>query len=289
MVSPELVPQDELTQQIQNPEDTLQSEKEELIDQVDQVNFANDASSEITRKLIVAAGALWVANKLVKSTTKKSILQNIIDAIMKLNGSVVKNFAFGREDPNAVYGLYEIVDDRPKLIANSTNKNDLFKKRSELVAKVTRKIPKYVVRKVSNLWTFAAKSDDLFSQDEREIAGFQLFDAIRCLEKYAKNKKQKDIFLDLYRNAEDAMDSIDVKAMNFTELEDAETSWVPPEELFAKGSSREIADEVHKSHDSLRSGMACLNFYLNRGGENIPDDRRKVIEEAKELLREMYN
>jgi len=76
--------------------------------------------------------------------------------------------------------------------------------------------------------------------------------------------------------------------INFGDLNDAETKWTPPEGMFSDWSAEDIAKEVHKSHDTLKSGMACLNFYLNRGGDNVPDNRKKVIEDAKELLRDMY-
>jgi len=60
----------------------------------------------------------------------------------------------------------------------------------------------------------------------------------------------------------------------------------PPEGLFAKGSAEEIANWAWKAHKGdLKSAMASLNFYINRGGKKLPPDQEAKIEKAKELLR----
>lgn len=71
--------------------------------------------------------------------------------------------------------------------------------------------------------------------------------------------------------------------------QDVDTKWKPSEGLFESGSAKQIAEEEFKGHKDLKSAMASINFYLNRGGDNINEDRRKIIEKAKELLRNKYN
>jgi hypothetical protein len=63
--------------------------------------------------------------------------------------------------------------------------------------------------------------------------------------------------------------------------------------VFANGSAAEIAEAVLAAareegpDDSLeRRAMAKLTFYENRAGKNLSDERRAVIEEAKQLVRE---
>jgi hypothetical protein len=34
--------------------------------------------------------------------------------------------------------------------------------------------------------------------------------------------------------------------------------------------------------------MSMLTFYINRAGKNLPADRRKVLEDAKDELRKAY-
>jgi hypothetical protein len=34
--------------------------------------------------------------------------------------------------------------------------------------------------------------------------------------------------------------------------------------------------------------MSMLNFYINRAGRNLPDSRKRVLEQAKDELRRLY-
>jgi Protein of unknown function (DUF3175) len=53
----------------------------------------------------------------------------------------------------------------------------------------------------------------------------------------------------------------------------------------AKTIARELASRK-VSPKGPSSGMRMLNFYINRAGKNLPPKRLKVLENAKELLRE---
>lgn len=38
----------------------------------------------------------------------------------------------------------------------------------------------------------------------------------------------------------------------------------------------------------FRSAMAMLNFYINRAGKSLPEERRAILEQAKEELQRLY-
>jgi len=62
----------------------------------------------------------------------------------------------------------------------------------------------------------------------------------------------------------------------------------PDEGLFKKGAST-IARELASKEVSPKgpgSGMRMLTFYINRAGHNLPENRKKVLERAKVLLKE---
>jgi hypothetical protein len=68
-------------------------------------------------------------------------------------------------------------------------------------------------------------------------------------------------------------------------LSDTKTKKHPPEGLFDSGSPKKIADWALSSHNgNLRKAMASLNFYLNRGGSNIPGDQKERVQKAKDIL-----
>jgi hypothetical protein len=43
---------------------------------------------------------------------------------------------------------------------------------------------------------------------------------------------------------------------------------------------------TRKKSDSYRSAMSMLTFYINRAGKNLPESQKKILEKAKEILRE---
>ncbi len=66
--------------------------------------------------------------------------------------------------------------------------------------------------------------------------------------------------------------------------------------VFEKDDPKEIAASLKRSADKsekrkaepFRSAMSMLTFYINRAGKNLPADRKKVLEEAKDELRRAY-
>ncbi|WP_338243237.1 DUF3175 domain-containing protein [Aurantiacibacter hainanensis] len=67
--------------------------------------------------------------------------------------------------------------------------------------------------------------------------------------------------------------------------------------VFTKDDPREVAKSLKRSaeqsdrrkSDPYRSAMSMLTFYINRAGDNLDKDQRKVLEDAKDELRKLYD
>lgn len=68
------------------------------------------------------------------------------------------------------------------------------------------------------------------------------------------------------------------------------------EGIFTSGSAKEIAASLkasaeksdRKKSSPYQSAMSMLNFYENRAGSNLPADRKKILERAKDELRKLF-
>ena len=68
------------------------------------------------------------------------------------------------------------------------------------------------------------------------------------------------------------------------------------EGVFALASPRRIAESLKRSAESstrrkaspFQSAMSMLNFYLNRAGKSLSDERKRVLNDAKAELRRLY-
>jgi hypothetical protein len=66
--------------------------------------------------------------------------------------------------------------------------------------------------------------------------------------------------------------------------------------VFEKDSPKAIAASLKRSAEAsqrrksspFRSAMSMLTFYINRAGDNLPADRRRVLEAAKDELRTAF-
>ena len=66
--------------------------------------------------------------------------------------------------------------------------------------------------------------------------------------------------------------------------------------VFKHGDPHEVALSLKRSaeHSKRRKGtpyqsaMSMLNFYINRAGKNLPQKRKRVLERAKDALREAF-
>jgi len=67
--------------------------------------------------------------------------------------------------------------------------------------------------------------------------------------------------------------------------------------IFTKDDPHAIAlslkNSARRSHrrkgTPYQSAMSMLNFYINRGGKNLPEKQLQVLEKAKEELKEVFH
>ena len=67
-------------------------------------------------------------------------------------------------------------------------------------------------------------------------------------------------------------------------------------DVFTLKDPKEIALSLKKSAEQSKrrkgtpyqSAMSMLNFYINRAGKNLPDERKRILEQAKAELRELF-
>ncbi|TIT63949.1 MAG: DUF3175 domain-containing protein [Mesorhizobium sp.] len=68
------------------------------------------------------------------------------------------------------------------------------------------------------------------------------------------------------------------------------------EHVFESDDPKKIAASLKRSAEHshrrkaepFQSAMSMLNFYINRAGRNLPAARKKVLEDAKDELREAF-
>ena len=69
------------------------------------------------------------------------------------------------------------------------------------------------------------------------------------------------------------------------------------EGAFAQTSARKIAESLKRSAEQSRrrragpyqSAMSMLNFYINRAGKNLPAARKRLLNQAKDELRKLFD
>jgi hypothetical protein len=67
--------------------------------------------------------------------------------------------------------------------------------------------------------------------------------------------------------------------------------------VFKSRSPRKIAASLKRSAEHsrrrksspYRSAMSMLTFYINRAGRDLPEGRRRVLEKAKDELRDLFD
>lgn len=66
--------------------------------------------------------------------------------------------------------------------------------------------------------------------------------------------------------------------------------------VFKSKDPRKVAKSLKRSSDSskrkkgtpLQSAMSMLNFYINRAGKKLPAKDKKILNDAKDELRQLY-
>ena len=69
------------------------------------------------------------------------------------------------------------------------------------------------------------------------------------------------------------------------------------EGVFKQDDPKEIAQSLKRSAEHshrrkgtpLQSAMGMLTFYINRAGDNLDEERRDILEQAKEELRALFH
>lgn len=69
------------------------------------------------------------------------------------------------------------------------------------------------------------------------------------------------------------------------------------QDIFKSADPAEIAASLKRSAEHskrrkgtpLQSAMSMLNFYINRAGKNLPAQQKRVLERAKDELREAFH
>jgi hypothetical protein len=56
----------------------------------------------------------------------------------------------------------------------------------------------------------------------------------------------------------------------------------------ARSLKRSAERSRRRKSDPYRSAMSMLTFYVNRGGRNLPKSRLRVLERAKDELRQAF-
>lgn len=69
------------------------------------------------------------------------------------------------------------------------------------------------------------------------------------------------------------------------------------ENVFESDDPQHIAESLKRSAERsdrrksspLQSAISMLTFYINRAGKNLPDQQKRVLENAKDELRRLFN
>jgi hypothetical protein len=71
------------------------------------------------------------------------------------------------------------------------------------------------------------------------------------------------------------------------DLEEGVLTWKDPQRI---ARSLKMSADVSENRKAppLRSAMSMLVFYINRAGKNLSEDQKRVLEQAKEELRKLY-
>ena len=71
------------------------------------------------------------------------------------------------------------------------------------------------------------------------------------------------------------------------DLEPGVFTWDDPEAI-AASLKRSAEASTRRKGTPLQSAMSMLNFYINRAGHGLPEERKAVLEAAKDALRRQF-
>lgn len=71
------------------------------------------------------------------------------------------------------------------------------------------------------------------------------------------------------------------------DLKEGVFTWRDPKKI-ARSLKKSADASTRRKTPAFQSAMSMLNFYINRAGKNLPEQRKKVLEKAKEELRKLF-
>ena len=77
------------------------------------------------------------------------------------------------------------------------------------------------------------------------------------------------------------------KESNALDLDEGVFTWNDPKRI-AGSLKRSALESRRRKTTPFRSAMSMLNFYINRAGKNLGKRQRRILEEAKEELRRLF-
>lgn len=77
------------------------------------------------------------------------------------------------------------------------------------------------------------------------------------------------------------------RTSNALDLEPGVFTWNDPARI-AQSLKHSAEISTRRKGTPLQSAMSMLNFYINRAGRGLPDERRRVLERAKAELRRAF-
>ncbi|MCK4704995.1 MAG: DUF3175 domain-containing protein [Gammaproteobacteria bacterium] len=74
---------------------------------------------------------------------------------------------------------------------------------------------------------------------------------------------------------------------NALDLEEGVFTWKAPRKI-ALSLKKSADSSTRRKSEPFRSAMSMLVFYINRAGKNLPEDQKKILQQAKVELRKLY-
>ncbi|MCX6813798.1 MAG: DUF3175 domain-containing protein, partial [Candidatus Azambacteria bacterium] len=74
---------------------------------------------------------------------------------------------------------------------------------------------------------------------------------------------------------------------NALDLESGVFTWSDPKKIARSLKRSALASERRKG-TLFQSAMSMLNFYINRAGKNLKPERKRILEQAKTELRNLF-
>lgn len=72
------------------------------------------------------------------------------------------------------------------------------------------------------------------------------------------------------------------------DLEKGVFTWKDPKKI-ALSLKRSAENSLRKKTTAFQSAMSMLNFYINRAGKNLSQEKKKTLNQAKKELRKVFD